>query len=361
MLSKCLKSHTFSKSFSIAAVAAVMLAGLTGQAQARDQIRIVGSSTVFPFTTAVAEEFGHSTQFKAPIVESTGTGGGLKLFCSGVGFNTPDIANASRRIKQSEIDLCRDNGVTDIVEIKIGFDGIVIANDKNAPAFDLSLRDIYLALAKEVPAPGSDGSELIKNPYTNWRQINDALPDQKIEVLGPPPTSGTRDAFNELGMEAGCASFPAMAALKKSDPKAFVAKCVTLREDGVYVEAGENDNLIVQKLRANPKALGVFGFSFLEENTATLRGNHVNGHPPSFDEIADGDYPISRGMYIYTKAQHAAAVPGLKQFLAEFTSERAWSEDGYLAERGLIPLPDEQREKFAEAAENLTSLQSLDD
>ena len=361
MLSNCLKTQYFSKTLMFVAATAAMAAGLSGQALARDQIRIVGSSTVFPFTTAVAEEFGRSTPFKSPIVESTGTGGGLKLFCAGVGFNTPDFANASRRIKQSEIDLCRDNGVTDIVEIKIGFDGIVIANDKTSPLFNLSLRDIYLALAKEVPAPGSDGSELIKNPYTNWRQVNDALPDQKIEVLGPPPTSGTRDAFNELGMEAGCATFPAMAALKKSDPKAFAAKCVTLREDGVYVEAGETDNLIVQKLRANPQALGVFGYSFLEENTATLRGNPVDGHEPSFGGIADGDYPIARGMYIYAKAQHAAAVPGLKAFLEEFTSERAWSEDGYLAERGLIPLPDEQRETFAKAAENLTPLQSLND
>lgn len=349
------------KSAALLALAAGLTMAAASQAQARDQIRIAGSSTVFPFSTAVAEEFGRGSRFKAPIVESTGTGGGLKLFCAGVGFSTPDIANASRRIKQSEIDLCRDNGVTAITEIKIGYDGIVIANDKQAPAFDLSLRDIYLALAKEVPEKGGDGSKLIPNPYKNWRDIRADLPDQAIEVLGPPPTSGTRDAFNELAMEGGCAAFPALAALKKTDEKAFKAKCVTLREDGVYVEAGENDNLIVQKLRANPKALGVFGYSFLEENTATLRGNTVNGHEPGYEEIASGDYPISRAMYIYVKAQHAGAVPGLKEFLAEFTSDRAWSEDGYLAERGLIALPEEERETFAKAARDLRPMGGLEE
>ncbi|RME62463.1 MAG: phosphate ABC transporter substrate-binding protein, partial [Alphaproteobacteria bacterium] len=305
------------------------------------------------FTTAVAEEFGRGSQFKAPIVESTGTGGGLKLFCAGAGLDTPDIANASRKIKDSEIALCRDNGVTAITEIKIGFDGIVIANDKSAPAFDLSLRDIYLALAKKVPAPGSAGEKRIANPYKTWNDVNPALPKQRIEVLGPPPTSGTRDAFSELAMEAGCATFPALAALKKTDKKAFQAACVTLREDGAYIEAGENDNLIVQKLRANPTALGIFGYSFLEENMASLRGNKVAGHMPTFEAIASGDYPISRALYIYVKNQHVGAVPGLKEFLGEFTHENTWGEDGYLADRGLIPLPAAERKKYAAIAQDL--------
>ncbi|KZZ40370.1 phosphate ABC transporter substrate-binding protein, partial [Thalassolituus sp. HI0120] len=253
--------------------AAVMAAALSTTAQAeRDYISIVGSSTVYPFSTVVAERFGKSTDFRTPKVESTGSGGGLKLFCSGVGDATPDITNASRAIKGSEIKLCAKNGVTDIVEVKVGYDGIVLANTKAADRMELTRKDIFLALAKNVPNP--DGSEtLVENPYKTWKDVNPALPNRKIEVLGPPPTSGTRDAFVELAMEGGCKKVPFIKAIKKQDKKKFKAICHGMREDGSYVEAGENDNLIVQKLVANPKALGIFGFSFLEQNSDKVQGS----------------------------------------------------------------------------------------
>lgn len=327
------------------------------QAQSRDQIRIVGSSTVFPFSTAVAEEFGRSTQFKAPIVESTGTGGGFKLFCSGVGFGHPDISNASREIKSSEIKLCAENGVTAITEIKVGYDGIVFANDKSAVTFKLTLGQIYLALAKEVPAQDGNGAALVPNPYTHWNQIDPNLPTTRIEVLGPPPTSGTRDAFSELAMEGGCKSFKAMAALKKTDKKAFKAKCTTLREDGAYIDAGENDNLIVQKLQANPNALGIFGYSFLEQNADKLQGSIVEGFEPTFDAISVGDYPVSRSLFFYVKNQHVGSVPGLKEYLREFTSDKAWGDFGYLTDKGLIPMQDDERAKYAQDADQLTVLE----
>lgn len=343
----------------VALMAATALTGLavsdTAMAQARDQIRIVGSSTVFPFSTAVAEEFGRSTQFKAPIVESTGTGGGFKLFCGGVGFGHPDISNASRKIKSSEVQLCAENGVTSITEVKVGYDGIVLANDKSAETFNLTLGQIYLALAKEIPG---DNGELIENPYTNWKQIDPSLPDIDIEVLGPPPTSGTRDAFSELAMEGGCKSFPSMAELKKADKKAFQAKCTTLREDGAYIDAGENDNLIVQKLQANPSALGIFGYSFLEQNADKLHGSVVAGFEPTFDNISAGDYPVSRSLYFYVKNQHVGSVPGLKEYLQEFTSDKAWGDYGYLADKGLIPMPEEERAKFAKDAAELNAMNS---
>lgn len=348
------------KYLSLAALAATtalsaMAISDTASAQARDQIRIVGSSTVFPFSTAVAEEFGRSTQFKAPIVESTGTGGGFKLFCSGVGFGYPDISNASRKVKSSEIDLCASNGVTEVTEVKVGYDGIVLANDKSAATFNLTLGQVYLALAKEIP--GEDG-ELIANPYSRWNEIDPSLPDTKIEVLGPPPTSGTRDAFSELAMEGGCKTFDAMAALKKADKKAFQAKCTTLREDGAYIDAGENDNLIVQKLQANPNALGIFGYSFLEQNADKLHGSVVQGFEPTFENISAGDYPVSRSLYFYVKNQHVGSVPGLKEYLEEFTSEKAWGDYGYLTDKGLIPMPAEERAKFAKDAAELNAMGS---
>ena len=239
---------------------------LSGAAQAaRDYINIVGSSTVYPFSTVVAERYGKSTQFKTPKVESTGSGGGLKLFCQGVGVQFPDITNASRRIKASEVKLCADNGVTDIVEVLIGYDGIIIGNSNKADTMRLSRKDLFLALAKDVPNP--DGSAtLVANPYKTWKDVNPALPNRKIEVLGPPPTSGTRDAFAELALEGGCKKFDWIKAMKKQDKRKYKAVCHTVREDGPYIEAGENDNLIVQKLNANKNAMGVFGFSFLDQN-----------------------------------------------------------------------------------------------
>jgi len=330
-------------SLKLPATAAVVLALAATPAFARDQIKIVGSSTVFPFSTTVAERFGKSTDFKTPIVESTGSGGGLKLFCAGTGENTPDITNASRRIKSSEVENCAENGVTEVVEAMIGFDGIVIANSLKAAQIELSLRDVFLALAKDVP--NEDGT-LVANPYTTWDEINPDLPAIKIEVLGPPPTSGTRDAFAELALEGGCKTFDFIKAMKKTDKAAYKSVCHTVREDGAYIEAGENDNLIVQKLDANPNAFGVFGFSFLEQNSDVVQGSIVDGVAPEFEEIAEGNYPIARSLYFYVKAAHIDVVPGLREFLAEFTSDDAWGEDGYLVDKGLIPLGDEEREEW---------------
>ncbi len=304
----------------------------------RDYISIVGSSTVYPFATVVAEEFGRKTAFKTPKIESTGSGGGLKLFCSGIGVNHPDMANSSRAIKASEIASCASNGVNEIVEVKIGYDGIVIANAASTRTFDLGLREIFLALAQRVPS--ADGSGFVDNPYRYWSDINPALPASAIEVYGPPPTSGTRDAFVELAMEGGCKTFVSIEALEKN---AFKAVCHTLREDGVYIEAGENDNLIVQKLEANPDALGIFGFSFLDQNRDKVQGALINGVGPEFEAIADGSYPISRPLYFYVKTAHVGVIPGVQDYLAEFTSEDAWGEDGYLSEKGLIPMQLDER------------------
>ena len=331
----------------------VLTAAIAAPAIARDQINIVGSSTVFPFSTTVAERFGKSTDFATPIVESTGSGGGLKLFCSGSGVDTPDITNASRRIKSSEVELCAENGVNDIVEVKIGFDGIVLANALGNDPVELSLQDIFLALAKDVP--NGEGA-LQPNPYTMWNEINPDLPAVKIEVLGPPPTSGTRDAFAELALEGGCNTFDWIKAMKKEDKAAYKSLCHTVREDGAYVEAGENDNLIVQKLEANPNAFGVFGYSFLEQNSDKVQGSLVDGVEPEFELIADGDYPIARSLYFYVKKDHVGVVPGIEEFLAEFTSEDAWGEDGYLADKGLIPLSDDERDDWAEKVKSLSPL-----
>ena len=346
------------KTLTTASVATALLVAGSAQAQsARDSIFIVGSSTVYPFTTVVAENFGRSTNFKTPKVESTGSGGGLKLFCAGVGVEHPDITNASRAIKPSEIELCKSNGVEEIIEVEVGFDGIVMSTSKAGPSFDLTLRDVWLALAGEVPDPAApESGKLVKNPYTTWKQVNAALPDIKIEVLGPPPTSGTRDAFVELAMESGCESFGWIKDLKKSDGNKFKTVCHTIREDGGYVEAGENDNLIVQKLQANPNALGIFGFSFLDQNSDALKGKSINGVAPTFEAIADGSYPISRPLYFYAKKAHVGVIPGMREFLAEFTSERAWGPDGYLVDRGLIPLPDAQRKAIADRVKNLEAM-----
>jgi phosphate transport system substrate-binding protein len=318
------------------------LALFAGPALARDQIRIVGSSTVYPFTTTVAENFGKTSGMKTPVVESTGTGGGMKLFCSGVGEDMPDMTNASRRIKKSEFEDCAKNGVTDIVEVKIGFDGLTIAASKDAPAMKLTKQQIFMALAKQVP--DADG-KLVDNPYKMWSDIDASLPAAKIEVLGPPPTSGTRDSFMELAMEPGAAKFKSLEELKKADAKAFEAVWKSMREDGGYVEAGENDNLIVQKLQANPTAVGIFGFSFLEENASTIKGLGVDGIAPSYETVASGDYKMARPLYIYVKKQHVGVVPGIAEFVAEYVSDKALGADGYLADKGLITLPEADAEK----------------
>ncbi len=335
----------------------VTLLGLgVNQAQAaRDNIQIVGSSTVYPFSTVVAERFGKGTGFKTPKVESTGSGGGIKLFCAGVGVDFPDITNSSRAIKSSEIGDCASHGVKDIVEVKIGYDGIAIANSSKAPRMNLTLQDIFLALAKNVPDPAG-GEKLVANPYKTWKQVNGSLPDTAIEVLGPPPTSGTRDAFAELAMEGGCNTFEWIKAMKKVDKKAYEAACMTVREDGAFIEAGENDNLIVQKLEANPKALGVFGFSFLDQNSDRVQGSIVNGVAPEFETIASGEYPVSRPLYFYVKKAHVGSIPGIAEYLAEFTSEKAWGEDGYLSDKGLIPMPVAERKQVAADVKALKTL-----
>ena len=324
--------------------AALSALSLAGAAEARDQIRIVGSSTVYPFTTAVAENFGKSTGQKTPIVESTGTGGGMKLFCGGVGVDHPDITNASRRIKKGELETCQQNGVTDIVELNIGYDGLTLAQSKSAKPLQLTLAQIYLALAKEVPGP--DGN-LIPNPHMQWSDIDPSLPAVKIEVLGPPPTSGTRDSLHELFMEKGAEQIEAMTKLKESDAKAYEKAWKTLREDGAYVEAGENDNVIVQKLDSNPNAVGIFGYSFLEENTSRLQGVPLGGVEPTFENIASGDYKGGRALYVYFKKQHIGVVAGIQEFAEEYISPQALGEDGYLAAKGLVPLPADQFEKEA--------------
>ena len=318
-----------------------------GQTGTRDTIRIVGSSTVYPFTTAVAEQFQRKNpQFKAPIVESTGTGGGMKLFCAGVGTGQPDIEDASRRIKKSEVETCQKNGVKEIVEIQIGIDGIALAENKSGAAMKLTPEDIYKALAKKP-----FGKE---QTAQTWKDVNPSLPATKIQVYGPPPTSGTRDAFGELIMEKGCTTDPAMKALKEKDEDQYKAICTGLREDGAYVEAGENDNLIVQKLSANPDAIGIFGYSFLEENGDKIRGIALNGITPTYDTIADFSYPGARPLYIYVKAAHLKVIPGLKEFLTEYS--KAWDKGGYLTRRGLIAAPDDVRAKSVEIAQKLTPM-----
>ena len=339
----------------LAGLGAIALIGFAGAAQARDYISIVGSSTVYPFATVVAENFGKTTSFKTPKIESTGSGGGFKLFCQGVGVDTPDITNASRAIKSSEVATCKKNGVTDIIEVKIGYDGIAVANSRKGPSLKLTRNDLFLALAKNVPDP-KGGKRVVPNPYKTWHDVNSSLPAEKIEVLGPPPTSGTRDAFTELVMEAGCEEYAWIKALKKSDKSKFKEICMSLREDGGYIEAGENDNLIVQKLVANPDAVGIFGFSFLEENEDKIQGSAIDGVKPGFDTIADGSYPVSRPLFFYVKKAHIGTVPGMEEYLTEFTSERAWGEYGYLSERGLIPMPAAERNQYARSVKTLQAM-----
>ncbi len=308
---------------------------VTSAVTGRDQIKIVGSSTVYPFSTTVAENFGRTTAFKTPIVESTGSGGGLKLFCSGVGANHPDMTNASRRIKASEVERCGENGINDIIEVKVGYDGIVLANSRKSDQFSITLRELYLALAKDIP---NENGGLKANDNQRWSDINPELPNTKIEILGPPPTSGTRDAFVELAMEGGCKTFDWIADMKKTNGDRYKAVCHSFREDDNFIEAGENDNLIVQKLNANPNALGIFGYSFLEQNADSVQGAVINDVVPTFENISDGSYPVSRSLYFYVKKDNIGVVPGIEEFLVEFTSERASGQDGYLAEKGLIPM-----------------------
>ncbi|HRD66167.1 MAG TPA: PstS family phosphate ABC transporter substrate-binding protein [Candidatus Competibacter sp.] len=338
----------------LAATATIALASTAYAQSARDYISIVGSSTVYPFSTAVAEQFGKGSSFKTPKVESTGTGGGFKLFCGGVGVQHPDISNASRKIKSSEIETCAKNGIKEIVEVNVGFDGIVVASSKKNKPMPLTTKNLWLALAKEIPDPAT--GKLVANNAKTWKDIDATLPANKIEVLGPPPTSGTRDAFVELVMDHGCKEFDAIKELEKSDEKKAKAVCQTIREDGAFIEAGENDNLIVNKLVANPNALGLFGYSFLEENLDKIQGETIDGVAPAFESIADGKYPVARPLFFYVKKAHVGVIPGIKEYVAEFTSEKAMGDEGYLSAKGLIPLPAAKRKQVAADANSLKAM-----
>lgn len=315
-----------------------IISSMPTNAVAREQIRIVGSSTVYPFVTVVAEQFGRKTGFRTPVVEATGTGGGIKLFCSGISEETPDVANASRRIKPNELLNCYKNGVAEISEIRLGFDGIVIANSVQSQRYDITLAELFLALAAKIPNE-IGGNQLVDNYYKTWDEINPAFPKAKIKVYGPPATSGTRDAFVELVMESGCWNLPAYQKTYSDFSKRKKA-CHEIREDGAYVEAGENDNLIVQKLNSNPSSLGIFGYSFLEENANLVQGSKISGVEPTHDTIANGSYIISRPLYIYVKLGHIGEIPGIQEFMQELVSSEASAPFGYLEEKGLIPLPD---------------------
>ncbi|MBT4921731.1 MAG: phosphate ABC transporter substrate-binding protein [Rickettsiales bacterium] len=312
-------------------------------ASTSNQITAVGSSTVYPFLTVVAENFASDTKYNAPIIESTGTGGGMKLFCSGIGSKTPDFTNASRQIKKSEIALCNKNGVVDIAEIKIGYDGIILANSKEAKQYSLTRDQVFLALARDLPING----KLIANPHKQWSDIDSRLPNTDIQVYGPPPTSGTRDAFVELVLEKSCEN---LAEFKTAYPDKKLRKhqCSLIREDGAFMEAGENDNLIIQKLLSNNEALGIFGYSYLEQNIGKVQGSIINGQDPTFDNIASGRYPVARSLFVYIKEQHYQINPALKSFVRILVSDNTLGEDGYLTYKGLIPLSEDELEELQE-------------
>jgi len=338
------------KSFFAAALAASLLAGCgqpSGGAQGGgQQIQIVGSSTVYPFTTAVAEQFQRTHAGMSAIVESTGTGAGLKLFCSGVGDDKPDMTNASRRIKASEFEDCAKNGVKQVIEVPVGIDGLALVQGKDGQAISLTTRDVYAALAANPFGK--------PNTAKTWKDVNPALPAVAIQVYGPPPTSGTRDSLAELILEKGCESDPAMKALKESDKDRHKDLCTKVREDGAYVEAGENDNLLVQKVAANPGAIGVLGYSFLEENADKVKGIPLGGVAPTAETISSLTYPGARQLYLYVKGEHADVIPGMREFLAEYA--RAWAKGGYLERRGLIPSPADVQSRGTEAATKLTAM-----
>jgi phosphate transport system substrate-binding protein len=327
-------------------LAAAIAASATGaiQAQGRDTINIVGSSTVYPFSTVVAERFGKTAGMKTPKVESTGTGSGMKLFCAGMALDTPDFTNASRRMKKSEQEKCAENGVKEIVEMPIGFDGLTVAHAKGNTPMNLTREQIYLALAKQIPAKNGE-EKLVDNPNKTWKDIDKSLPDVKIEVIGPPPSSGTRDSFVELVIEHSCKEYAWLGNLEKIDKDDYGKKCKSIREDGAFVEAGENDNLIVQKLSTNRNAFGVFGYSFLEENLDKVQAVSIEGVKPDADTVSSGDYKISRAMFVYMKKGHVGTVPGIHEFAKEFMSDKSMGADGYLVEKGLIPLDKANADK----------------
>ena len=318
-------------------------AAITSSAVASDQIRIVGSSTVYPFASYVAEEFGATTKFKTPVIESTGSGGGMKIFCAGNGTDTPSFTNASRAMKPKEFDICHSNGVDNIVGMMIGFDGISVAESKANPSMNLTKEQIFLALAEKVPS--KNGKKLIDNPYKKWSDIDASLPDREIRVIGAPTTSGTRDAFDEMVMEKASESFPIYGGDYKK-----------IRTDGAFIPAGENDNLIVQQLVQDTDAIGYFGYSFLEENHNKIQGVSINGVDPTFDTIASGDYPVSRSLYVYAKADHIGKVDGVSEFMDMFMSDMMIGNNGILKTIGLIPMPAQTLDKVQESVKNKSKL-----
>ncbi|WP_395330545.1 substrate-binding domain-containing protein [Novosphingobium sp. BL-8H] len=341
------------KTFLIVAASSVALAGCGGSggsaAGSRDFVRAVGSSTVYPFATAVAEEFAKAGG-KSPVIESTGTGAGMKLFCAGVGAQHPDIEDASRRMKKSEYDECQKNGVTDIVEVQVGIDGIAFAEAQNGPGMKLTPTDIYKALAANPFGK--------PNTAKTWKDVNPSLPAEPILVYGPPSTSGTRDALKELILEAGCKTDAATAALKETSKDKYEAICHDIREDGPYVDAGENDNLIVQKISQNPKAIGIFGYSFLEENAKTIKGIPMSNVVPTYETISNFTYPGARPLYIYIKKQHLAPIKGLQGYVNEWV--KSWGPDGYLKAKGMVIAPEDVRTKSADIVAKMTPLNPAD-
>jgi len=338
----------------ILAAPLLLLAGCQNQGAgaARDQVRAVGSSTVYPFAQAAVELFAQGNPgLKAPIIESTGTGAGMKLFCAGIGSQFPDIENASRRIKKSEFEQCQANGVKDVIEIQIGVDGLALAESNRGPGFRLTPKIVYEALAANPYGRGP-------NTAKTWRDVDASLPATPISVFGPPSTSGTRDSLAELILTVGCESDPAMKALKASDEGRHTQLCTQIREDGAYVDAGENDNLIVQKLNANPDAIGVFGFSYLDANRDTLKDVALNGIEATYDTVASGTYPGARPLYIYVKKAHLAAVPGLKQYVETFGAN--WNPDGALVRRGMVAAPDAVRAANAAVIADMTPMTGTD-
>ncbi len=319
----------------------------------RDYVVITGSSTAYPFATVVAERVGKTTGFRTPQVNAFGSGGGIRQFCGGIGPRYPDIVLASRRMRPTEVTDCHQNRVLELVELKFGYDGIIIAAaDKVGPKLSLTPRDIYQAIARDVPDPDG-GQTLVRNPHRTWKQINPALPDVPVKVYGPPPTSGTRDVLAELGMERGCLSFPLLSTMRGEDPARFRAACHAVREDGAYIDSGENDNIIIKKILADPAAVGIFGFNFYDQNLDRVRAAQVNGVAPTWETIFDQVYPLSRPLYLYVKSAHLGWIPGLEAFLKELINEGTWGENGYLSERGLVPLTRDERDEYAEKVRQL--------
>lgn len=346
------------KKISLIAISAIALSACNDQAStggaaggSRQEIRIVGSSTVFPFAKAASEAFAKAdTSRKSPVLESTGTGGGMEQFCKGVGADTPDITNASRRMKKSEFENCQKNGVKDIVEVQVGIDGLAVAQSNKGQKFAISTTDVYKALAAN-PFGKPQTAKL-------WSDVNPSLPKLPISVFGPPTTSGTRDSFHELIMEAGCTTDTAMKALKDSDEDKYKAICTEIRNDGAFKEQGENDNLIVQKLDANPNMVGIFGYSYMEENASKVRGLVMDGVTPTIATISDGSYPGARKMFIYVKKAHLDKIPGIKEFVAEFL--KGGAVGGYLTKLGMIASSDADYKKANEAANSLTVMDGAD-